>query len=82
MGALDRAYSTYMDKSAKSKARAAKKLSLASVSTAIQGVAEQIAEQAGKLVNGSAEESNGHVVNGDIHEKEGIQAFDFVCLHR
>ena len=96
LGALDNAYNTYLDKAAKSKARAAKKLSLANVSGAVSNAAAvassvvgQVVEQAEKLVNGHAEDHangvNGIKVNGDIHEeteKEGIAGFDYVCLHR
>ncbi|CAD6585570.1 MAG: hypothetical protein TREMPRED_004177 [Tremellales sp. Tagirdzhanova-0007] len=81
LGALDKAYSSYQDKLAKSKARAAKKLSLASVSIAIQDVAGQIAEQAGNMLNGTT--ANGHAVHVDVDstEQDGIANFDYVCLH-
>ena len=73
-----------MDKAARSRARAAKKLSLASVSAAVQEVAGQVLGQAEKLVNGATRNgaANGHV-NGDVADKEeGVTTFDYVCLHR
>lgn len=83
LGALDNAYNSYLNKVAKSKARAAKKISLASVSNAIQEVAGQIVGQAEKLVNGNGMvNGNGAHVNGHVEEKEGIAGFDYICLHR
>ena len=80
LGALDAAYNTYIKKAAESRARAAKKLSLASVSAAISDVASQVQG----LVNGAANGTNG--VNGHAEAKgekkeEGIEQFDYVCLH-
>lgn len=82
LGALDAAYTAYTNKAAASKARAAKKLSLASVSAALTEVAGNFVEQAQNLVNGGG--ANGHVeVNGNgKKEEEGIERFDYVCLHR
>lgn len=72
-----------MSKSASSRARAAKKLSLASVSAAVNEVAGQVANGVKELVNGhipSVAGVNGHA---EVSEpKEGIAAFDYVCLHR
>ncbi|RSH93724.1 hypothetical protein EHS25_006372 [Saitozyma podzolica] len=81
LGALDSAYTSYLDKAAASRARAAKKLSLASVSAAVSDIAGQVAGSVEKLVNGHA---NGNGVangNGHAEEKEGIAKFDYVCLH-
>ncbi|WWD16276.1 hydroxymethylglutaryl-CoA synthase [Kwoniella shandongensis] len=81
LGALDNAYSTYVEKAEKSRARAAKKLSLASVSAAVS----DIAASATKFVNGlNGEAANGNGVNGHANgtaDKEGIAKFDYVCLH-
>lgn len=78
---MDNCYSSYLDKVAKSKARAAKKLSLASVASAVQGAATSVVEQAQQLVNGNANGSA--VANGSAEEKKtGISEFDYVCLHR
>ena len=79
LGALDNAYSTYVEKTEKSKARAAKKLSLASVTAAVTDAASSVAAQATALVNGNGVEANG---NGHVEEKTGIAEFDYVCLHR
>ncbi|KAL7424600.1 3-hydroxy-3-methylglutaryl coenzyme A synthase [Cryptotrichosporon argae] len=73
LGSLDAAYSAYVKKAEASRARAAKKLSLASVSQAVAEVAEQVKG----LVNGNGH-ANGHA-NGAA--AEGIEAFDYVCLH-
>jgi hydroxymethylglutaryl-CoA synthase len=83
LGALDNSYSSYLDKVAKSKARAAKKLSLASVTAAVTDVAASVAAQAQSLVNGT-NGANGTTNGHDEVEaaKEGIAAFDYVCLHR
>lgn len=76
LGALDAAYNTYIKKAAESRARAAKKLSLANVAAAVSDVASQVSG----LVNG-ANGANGHA-NGHAEEKEeGISQFDYVCLH-
>ncbi|OCF39192.1 hydroxymethylglutaryl-CoA synthase [Kwoniella heveanensis CBS 569] len=87
LGALDAAYSTYVEKAAKSRARAAKKLSLASVSAAVS----EIAGAASKFVNGINGEpvngTNGHAANGngnataEASSEGGIDEFDYVCLH-
>ncbi|OWT38103.1 hydroxymethylglutaryl-CoA synthase [Cryptococcus neoformans Bt1] len=70
LGALDNAYSTYVQKAEASQARAAKKLSLASVTAAVSEVA-----------NGIVGAVNGHA-NGTAEIKEdGIAKFDYVCLH-
>lgn len=77
LGALDNAYNSYVDKAAKSRARAAKKLSLASVSAAVAEVADA-ASTFVKSINGTT--TNG--TNGHVEEKaEGIAQFDYVCLH-
>lgn len=83
LGALDNAYSTYVEKAEKSRARAAKKLSLANVSTK----ASEIADAADKFVNGINGDVEGVAVNGNGHangetKDQGIAAFDYVCLHR
>jgi len=79
LGALDNAYSSYTDKVAKSKARAAKKISLASVTAAVTDAAASVAAQAQSLVNGA----NGANGTAEVEAaKEGIDAFDYVCLHR
>lgn len=78
LGALDNAYNTYLDKLAKNKARAAKSLSLASVSAAVNEVAEQVVGHMEKLVNGHA---NGQPNGVQESEDEGIAKFDYVCLH-
>jgi hydroxymethylglutaryl-CoA synthase len=82
LGALDNAYSTYVEKTAKNKARAAKKLSLASVTAAVTDAAASVAAEASKLVNG-VNGTNGHTngINGTAAETAGIDAFDYVCLH-
>jgi hydroxymethylglutaryl-CoA synthase len=80
LGALDNAYSTYVEKVAKNKARAAKKLSLASVTAAVTDAAAQVAAQAQSLVNGST--TNGTTETAAASSDEGIAAFDYVCLHR
>ncbi|OWZ55576.1 hydroxymethylglutaryl-CoA synthase [Cryptococcus neoformans 125.91] len=82
LGALDNAYSTYVEKAEKSRARAAKKLSLANVSTK----ASEIADAADKFVNGINGDVEGVAVNGNGHangetKDQGIAAFDYVCLH-
>ena len=82
LGALDNAYSSYVKKVAQSKARAAKKLSLASVSSAIQEVAGQSAGQAEKLMNGNGVNGDAHHLSGVENNADGITSFDFVCLHR
>ncbi len=88
LGALDSAYNSYLEKSAKSKARAAKKLSLpslASVSAAVSEVASTVVGEVGKLVNGTngTNGANGHVVEQEVKSAvEGsIDEFDYVCLH-
>lgn len=83
LGALDNAYSTYIDKAEKSRARAAKKLSLSNVSAK----ASEIADAADKFVSGINGDIEGAAVNGSGHangenKDRGIAAFDYVCLHR
>ncbi|KAI9637747.1 putative 3-hydroxy-3-methylglutaryl-CoA (HMG-CoA) synthase [Dioszegia hungarica] len=81
LGSLDSAYTTYLDKAAKSRARAAKNFSLAGVQAAVSDLAGQVAGQVAGLVNGV----NG--ANGHGEEKEevvggtDIEKFDYVCLH-
>ncbi|WWC89652.1 hydroxymethylglutaryl-CoA synthase [Kwoniella dendrophila CBS 6074] len=81
LGALDAAYSAYVEKAKQSRARAAKKLSLASVSAAVS----EIAGAAKTFVNGINGETtngvNGHAQNGVDASDEGISQFDYVCLH-
>lgn len=83
LGALDNAYSTYIDKAEKSRARAAKKLSLSNVSAKTS----EIADAADKFVNGINGDIEGAGLNGNGHANgenrdQGIAAFDYVCLHR
>jgi hydroxymethylglutaryl-CoA synthase len=80
LGALDNAYNAYVEKAAASRARAVKKLSLASVSAAVSDIAGQVAGSVEKLVNGHVN-GNG-LANGHAEENDGIAKFDFVCLHR
>ncbi|KAK8869461.1 hydroxymethylglutaryl-CoA synthase [Kwoniella newhampshirensis] len=81
LGALDNAYATYVEKAEKSRARAAKKLSLASVSAAVS----DIAASATKFVNGlNGDAANGDAVSGHANgtaAEEGIAKFDYVALH-
>ncbi|EIW66406.1 hypothetical protein TREMEDRAFT_41020 [Tremella mesenterica DSM 1558] len=81
LGALDAAYNTYLDKAAKSRARAAKQISLSSVSAALSDAAEHAVDAIAKLANGGSQ-INGNGVNGHGSEgQEGINKFDYVCLH-
>lgn len=82
LGALDAAYTTFNNKSDASKARQAKKLSLANVQAKAVEAATSVANAASNLLNGNA---NG---NGDVkveaavaEDKVGISKFDYVCLH-
>ncbi|WWC60710.1 hydroxymethylglutaryl-CoA synthase [Kwoniella dejecticola CBS 10117] len=81
LGALDAAYSTYIEKAKKSRARAAKRLTLASVSAAVS----DLAGAAKTFVNGiNGDAPNGNGTNGHAEaaeEDEGISQFDYVCLH-
>ncbi|WVQ69689.1 hydroxymethylglutaryl-CoA synthase [Kwoniella botswanensis] len=82
LGALDAAYSTYLEKAQKSRARAAKKLSLASVTAAVSDIAGA-AKTFVNGINGDATNGvNGHAQNGvESKEVQGIEQFDYVCLH-
>jgi hydroxymethylglutaryl-CoA synthase len=81
LGSLDSAYTTYLDKAAKSRARAAKNFSLAGVQAAVSDLAGQVAGQVAGLVNG-VNGANGH--GEEMKEVVGgtdIEKFDYVCLH-
>ena len=90
LGALDAAYNTYIKKAAESRARAAKKLSLASVGAAISDVASHVTGLVNGAVANGVNGVNGHAngangTNGAAEEQEkkeeGITQFDYVCLH-
>ena len=81
LGALDNAYNTYTRKVAASRARAAEKLSLASVQNAIKGVVAEMKEAGQALMNGTQPNGHSEAAEEDVGEK-GIGQFDFVCLHR
>jgi hydroxymethylglutaryl-CoA synthase len=77
LGALDAAYSTFNEKAAASKARQAKKISLASVQAKAVEAATSVANAASNLLNGN---TNGAVAVVE-DDREGINKFDYVCLH-
>jgi hypothetical protein len=77
LGALDAAYSTFNEKAAASKARQAKKISLASVQAKAVEAATSVANAASDLLNGN---TNGAVAAVE-DDREGINKFDYVCLH-
>jgi hydroxymethylglutaryl-CoA synthase len=77
LGALDAAYSTFNEKAAASKARQAKKISLASVQAKAVEAATSVANAASNLLNGN---TNGAVAAVE-DDREGINKFDYVCLH-
>ncbi|WVQ85634.1 hydroxymethylglutaryl-CoA synthase [Cryptococcus sp. DSM 104549] len=75
LGALDNAYSTYVEKAEKSRARAAKKSPITAVTAAVSTAAADVAAAADRFVNG---------INGETEaeaKSEGIDSFDYVCLH-
>jgi hydroxymethylglutaryl-CoA synthase len=89
LGALDSAYNTYLDKAAKSRARAVKNFSLAGVQAAVTDLAGSVAGSVAGLVNGLKQ--NGHdEAAGQVEEKAkdvgsqvgtDMERFDYVCLH-
>lgn len=85
LGALDAAYTTWHDKSAASKARQAKKLSLANVQAKAVEAANTVVDAATNLLNGANgahANANGNGNGAQVEDdREGISKFDYVCLH-
>lgn len=85
LGSLDNAYNTYIDKAAKSRARAVKNFSLAGVQAAVTDIAGQVAGQVAGLVNGLKQ--NGHAEAAEKVEETAkevgtdMEKFDYICLH-
>jgi hydroxymethylglutaryl-CoA synthase len=79
LGALDAAYTTFNEKAAASKARQAKKISLASVQAKAVEAATSVANAASNLLNGNSNANGAAAVVED--DREGINKFDYVCLH-
>jgi hydroxymethylglutaryl-CoA synthase len=83
LGALDNSYNAYVEKAARSRARASK-LSAASIATTVVDKATELANGAAAFVNGTANgTANGHAeTNGSTAAKVDTAAgFDYLCLH-